>query len=162
QLARAALRAFAARPAVGALRKNMRLEQIIERVEHDTITHFLDLVDGTDELLPELGEHGTPVDLACRNFVELFFEAGREIVFDVAREETLEERNDNAAFVFRNEALLFDANIAAVLKDLENGGVGGGSANAELFHVFDQSGFRETRRRLGEMLRRFDSLLAER
>src|SRR5262245_31712298 len=140
----------------------MRLEQIIERIEHDAIAHFLDFVDGTDELLPELSEHRTPVDLARRDFVELFFEAGREIVFDVAREETLEERNDDAAFVFRNKALLVDANIAAVLEDLENGGIGGRSANAELFHAFDQSGFREPRRRLGEMLRRFDSLLAER
>src|SRR5690348_16910750 len=112
----------------------MRLEQIIERVEHDTIAHFLDFVDGTDELLPVLGEHSTPVNLACRNFGELFFEACREIVLDVAREETLEERDDDAAFVFRNEALLVDADITAVLKDLENGGIGGGPADAELFH----------------------------
>src|ERR1700751_5332258 len=106
----------------------MRLEQIIECVEHDTIAHFLDLVDGADELLPELREHGAPVDIARRNFVELFFEAGGGIVFDVAREETLEERNDDATFVFRNEALFVDADIAAVLKHLKNGGIGRGAA----------------------------------
>ena len=140
----------------------MRLEQIVERVEHDAIAHFLDLVDGADELLPELGEHGTPVDLARGNFVELFLEAGGEIVFDVAREEAFQERNDDAAFVFGNEALLVDADIAAVLQHLQDGGVGRGPADAELFHALDQSRFRKARRRLGEMLRGLDRLLAER
>ena len=91
KLTGAALRALAARYAIGAFRENMRLEQIVERVEHYAIAHFLDLVDGADELLPEFGEHGAPVDLARRNFVELFFETGGEIVFDVAREEAFKE-----------------------------------------------------------------------
>src|SRR5262249_48525176 len=88
-----ALRAFTRGPAVHAFGKNMRLEQIIERVEPDAIAHFLDFVDGSDKLLPDLGKHGSPVDRARRNLVELLFESSREIVFDVAGKEAFEERN---------------------------------------------------------------------
>ena len=87
KLAVAALRAFAARTTIGAFRENVRLKQIVERVEYDAIAHFLDVIDGADELFPKLGENRTPIDLARRNFVELFFKAGGEIVFDIAREE---------------------------------------------------------------------------
>ena len=152
KLAGIALRALPARRAVGVLRENMRLEQIVERVEHDAVAHFLDLVDRADELTPELGKHRAPVDRAGGNLVELFFEAGGEIVFDVAREETFQEGDDDAAFVFRNEPLLVDADIAAVLQHLQDRGVGRWPADAELFHALDQRGFREARRRLGEML----------
>ncbi len=55
QLADVALRALPARRAVGVLRENMRLEQVVERVEHHAVAHFLDVVDRADELLPELG-----------------------------------------------------------------------------------------------------------
>src|SRR5262245_2817523 len=141
ELADLALRALPARLAIRPLWKNMRLEQIVERIEHDAIAHFLDLVDGADELRPEFGEHGAPVDVARRNLVELFFEARGEIVFDVVCEEALEKRDDDATFVFGNEALLVDANIAAILQHLKNRGIGGGPADAELFHALDERCF---------------------
>ena len=94
------------------------------------------------------------------DLVELFFEAGGEIIFDIAGEEAFEERDDDAALVFGNEALLVDAHIAAVLQDLQDGGVGRRPADAEFFHALDQGGFRKARRRLGEMLGGLDRLLA--
>ena len=130
----------------------MWLKQIVKRIEYDAVAHFLDVVDGPDELFPELGENRTPVDLARGDLVELFFKAGSEIVFDVAREEAFEKRDDDAALVFRNETLLVDAHIAAILQDLQDRSVGRGTADTELFHAFDQRRFREARRRLGEVL----------
>ena len=135
----------------------MRLKEIVKGVEHDAIAHFLDVVDGADEIRPELGEHGTPVDVARRNLVEFFLKAGCEIVFDIAREEAFKKGDDDTTFVFRNEPFLVDPHIAAILQHLEDGGISGGPADAELFHPLDQGRFREPRRRLSEVLRRLRS-----
>src|SRR6185503_1990790 len=162
QLPRAALRALAPRRAIGARREDVRLEQVVERVEHDAVAHLLDLVDRADELIPEFGEHRAPIDLAVRDLVEFLLEVGGEVVFDVAREEAFQEGDDDAAFVLGDQALLVDAHIAAVLQHLQDRGVGRGPADAELFHALDQRRFREARRRLGEMLRGIDRLLGER
>src|SRR5262245_66470060 len=105
-----------ARHPICAVRKDTLYEQIFKRVKHDAITHLLDLIDGAYKLLPELGEHSTPVDRARRNFVEPFFEAGGEIIFDVSREKAFEEGDNDAALVFRKEALLVDADIAVALQ----------------------------------------------
>ena len=83
KLAVAALRAFAARMTIGAFRENVRLDKSLSASTRRDCA-FLDVVDGADELFPELGENRTPVDLARRNFVELFFKTGGEIVFDIA------------------------------------------------------------------------------
>ena len=154
QLPGGALRALAARHAVGAHREDVRLEQVVERVEHDAIAHFLDVVHRADEVRPELGEHRR-ANPSCRAEISSSFSSrlGGEIVFDITREEALEEGDDDAAFVFGNEPLLVDAHIAAVLQHLQDRGVGRGPADAELFHALDQRGFGEARRRLGEMLR---------
>ena len=139
----------------------MRLKQIVERVEHLGDAQILDLVDRADEANPELLQHFLPIDLIVGNAVELFFERGGEIVFDVVREETFQEADDDAALVFRDEPLLIDAHIAAVLQHLQNRGVSRGAADAELFHALDQRCFGEARRRFGEVLRCFDRLLGE-
>ena len=78
----------------------MRLEQIVERVQHLGNAQILDLVDRADEANPELLQHFLPIDLIVGNAIELFFERSREIVFHVALEKTLQEADDDAAFVF--------------------------------------------------------------
>ena len=108
------------------------------------------------EIAPEIAQNFLPVDFRIRHEVELFFEARREIIFDVAREETFEEGDDEPAFVLRHEPLLVDLHIVAVAQHGERRGIGGGTADAEFFHALDERRFREARRRLGEMLRRLD------
>ena len=50
------------------------------------------------------------------------------------------------------QPLLLELDVAAVLQHLQDRGIGRGPADAELFHALDQRGFREARRRFGEML----------
>ena len=104
-------------------------------------------------------QHLLPVDFAVGNAVELLFQVGGEIVFDIALEKALQESDHHAALVLRHQPLLVDAHIAAVLQHLQDRGVSGGAADAEFLHALDQGGFRIARRRLGEMLRGIDRLL---
>ena len=122
----------------------------------------LDLVHRGGETLPELAQHVVPFQLVVGDVVELLFEIGGEIIFDVAGEKALQERHHDAAAVLRHEPLLLDAHIAAVLQHLQDRGIGGRPADAEFLHALDQRGFRIARRRLGEMLRRGDRLLGQR
>jgi len=98
-------------------------------------------VDVDGELFPEVPQEGFPVELAIRDDVELFFEAGGEVIFHVAREEVLQECGDEAAFVFRHQRLAFDADIAAVFQRRHGGGIGGRAADAEFLEPLDQRGF---------------------
>ena len=162
QLAGAAVAGIAAgSPPSARGREDVRPEQIVERVEHLGDAQFLDLVDRADEAGPEILQHLLPVDLVVGDAVELLFQRGGEIVFDIALEEAFQEADHDAAFVLRDQPLLVDAHIAAVLQHLQDRGVGGGPADAELLHALDQRGFGKARRRLGEVLRGVDRLLGE-
>ena len=107
-------------------------------------------------------QHLLPVELVVGDAVELLFEVGGEIVFDIALEEALQEPTTTRPLSSGIKPLLVDAHIAAVLQHLQDRGIGRGPADAELFHALDQRGFRIARRRLGEMLRGVDRLLGER
>ena len=152
QPAGAALRADARVDAVSARREHVRGEHLVERVDHLGEAHVLDLIDGADEVLPEVAQHLAPIDLGIGDLVELLFQIGGEIIFHVAHEERFEEGDHHAALVFGDEALLVEAHVAAVAQHLQHGGIGRGPADAELLHALDQRGFGEARRRLGEML----------
>ena len=142
--------------------KRCGAEHLVEHVEHFADAHVLDAVDRADEVAPEVAQHHAPVDFAVGDAVELFLEAGGVIVFDIAGEEVLQERHDDAALVLGVEALLLQPHIVAVFQHLQDRRVGRGPADAELFHALDQRGFRVARRRLGEMLGRGDGALGER
>ena len=77
------------------------------------------------------------------------------------REEFFQERDDKAAFVFRDQALLVDPAIIAVDQHGDCGRVGRGPADAEFFHALDQRRFRKARWRLREMLVGVDSLVLQ-
>src|SRR3974377_1815304 len=156
-----AIRALTSVAAVRGLREDVRLQQVVERVEHLRHAQVLDLLYRADEIDPEIVQHFLPVDLAVGDAVELFFQGGGKIVFDVVLEEALQETDYNAALVFRHKALLVDAHITAILQHLQNGGVSGGPADTELLHAPDERGFRIARRRFGEVLRGIDRLLFE-
>ena len=89
---------------------------------------------------------------AAGNVVELVLEMGGEIVGDVALEEALEEGGQQPPALLREEAVLLEPDIVAVLQRLQGRGVGRGPADAELLHPLDQARLGVTRRRLGEML----------
>ena len=62
--------------------KMWSLQQLVERVEHFGDAQVLDLVGLAGEVVPEVAQHVLPVELAGRDLVELFLEAGGEAVFD--------------------------------------------------------------------------------
>ena len=158
----AAGRADARIGAVLAGREQVRREHVVEHVEHFADADVLDAVDRADEVAPEVAQHLAPVDFAVGDAVEVFLEAGGEFVLDVAGEEVLQERDDDAALVLGVEALLLEPHVVAVLQHLQDRRIGRGTADAELLHALDQRGFREARRRLGEMLRGGDRALRQR
>ena len=117
------------------------------------VRRSLVLVDGAGEIAPEIAQHLLPVDLAVRDLVELLFEIGGEIVFDIAREEALEEGGDEPALVLGHRAASCRcAHIRDRVSTASVDGIGRRAADAELFHALDQRRLGEARRRLGEML----------
>ena len=86
------------------------------------------------------------------DLVELFFQVGGEIVFDIFAEEVFEERDDETAAVIRDEAVLVHAHVIALAQLLEDRRVGRRAADAELFQLLYQARFGIARRRFGEVL----------
>ncbi len=140
----------------------MRAEHLVERVDHLADLEVLDLADRAREVAPEIAQQVAPFEFVVGDAVELVLEAGGEIVFDVAREKILQERDHDAAAVLRDQPPLVEADVLAVLEDLQDRGVGGRPADAELFHALDERGFRIARRRLGEVLRGIDRAFLQR
>ena len=93
-----------------------------------------------------------PVEIAVRDFVQLTFEGGGEVEFDIFREEIFKECGDHPAFVAGLEAVLLHQYVVAIAEHLKRGGVGRWATNSQFFHALDQRRFGETRRRLCEVL----------
>ena len=152
ELAGAAARALPGIAAILARRIDVRTQHLVEHVEHLRDFQILDVVDRADEIDPEIPQHLLPGDFVVGDAVEFFLEIGGEIVFDVTREKTFQERDHDAALVLAMQPLLIEPDIAAILQHLQDRGIGRRPADAEFFHALDQRGFRKARRRLGEML----------
>jgi len=82
------------------------------------------------EVAPELREHFLPFQPAAGNVVELVLHFRGEIIGDVAGKETFEEGRQQAAGIFREEAVLFHPHIGPVAQGLDGGGIGGGPPDA--------------------------------
>ncbi len=78
------------------------------------------------EFLPEIAQQLLPVELAVRDFVQLLFQIGREIVSHIAVEEAVQEGGDQPALVFGDEALAVHAHIGAVAQGRDDRGIGEG------------------------------------
>ncbi|HET6220760.1 MAG TPA: hypothetical protein VFE11_01290, partial [Dongiaceae bacterium] len=102
----------------------MRPQHVVERVQHLGDAQILDVVDRADEADPEILQHLLPGNLVVRDAVELLFQRGGEVVLHRAREEVLQERDHDAALVLAMQPLLFQLDVAAVLQDLQDRGVG--------------------------------------
>src|SRR5204862_7254285 len=101
-------------------------------------------------------EHFLPAKPAAGDIVQLLFQLGGIIEIHIALEKALEERRYQAPALFRNEAVLFQPDIFAVLQRLERRGIGRRSADAELLQPLDETCLGKARRWLGEVLRRLD------
>ena len=123
--------------------KDMRAQDLVQRLQHLADAQVLDLVDGAHEVAPEIAQHVLPLELAVGDEVELLLQVGREVVLHVALEEAFQERRDEAALVLGDQPLLVDADVVALLQHGQRGGVGRGPADAQLLHALDQ-------RRLGD------------
>ncbi len=139
----------------------MRAQDLVQRLQHVADAQVLDLVDGADEVAPEVAQHVLVLELAVGDEVELLLQVGREVVLHVALEEALQERRDQAALVLGDQPLLVDLDVVALLQHGERGGVGGGAADAQLLHALDERGFRVARRRLGEVLLGLDAAIGD-
>ena len=126
------------------------------------LLHALDVfhvLAGVFEVLLELGvelvQGGGPLDFAVFDLVEFLFHAGGELVVEDVLEIFDEQFGDDEAdfggeeFSAASGGLL---HVAAIDDGADDGGVGGGTADAALFQFLDQRSFVEARRRLGEML----------
>ena len=148
-------------PPSGLGREDVRAEQLVQRVQHLADAQVLDLPDAGREVAPEVAQHVLPLELAVGDEVELLLQVGREIVLDVALEEGLQEGRDEAALVLGDQALLVDADVVALLQHGERGGIGRGTADAELLHALDQRRLGKARRRLREVLLGLDLAIGD-
>src|SRR6476661_2022842 len=162
QPAVAALRANARIAAVGARRIEPGAEELVEGSRDLARLLVHDLAGFRLEVAPEVVEQFLPVEPPARNIVELFLELGGVIVADILLEEALEECRDQPPTLLGHEPPLVDADIFAVLQRLQDRGVSGWTPDPQFLQPLDQARFGITRRRLGEMLGRFDTRLGGR
>src|SRR5579863_8842737 len=132
----------------------MPAELLVERFEYVADLEILGAVDRIREVAPEIAQYLLPVDPPARDVVELVFQIGGEIVFDIALEKAGEESGHQPATVLRYEAALVEPHVIAILQNLNDRGIGRGPADAEFLELLDQACFAVARRRLGEMLTR--------
>jgi hypothetical protein len=91
------------------------------------------------EVAPERREHRFHWARPPETVVELVLHLGGEVVADVALEEALEERGQQAARILGEEAVLLGADVVAVLEHLDRRGVSRRPADAELLEPLDQA-----------------------
>ena len=94
--------------------ENMRAEKLVEIVEHFGRTQVFGLRDGCGKVRPELPQHVFPIDLGVGDKIKFLLQRSGEIIFHIAREETFKEGDDEAALVFRIQALFVEPHIFAV------------------------------------------------
>ena len=142
--------------AVALRGEEMRPQLLVQRVDDVADLEVLGGADRPVEVVPEFAHHRAPGDPPAGDVVELLFQSGGEAGVDVALEVGDQEGGDQPAAVLRLEAPLLQLHVVPVLQGLQDGGVGGGAADAQLLHALHQAGLREARRRLGEVLQRRD------
>ena len=122
----------------------MWCQNIVQRIKYMGDAEILDLAERLGEVAPEFAQHLLPVDLAIRNAVELLFQIGGEIIFDIMAEETFKKGGDHAALVFGDEAFLVEPHIGAVAQGREDRHIGRGPADAQLFQLLDDARLRNS------------------
>jgi len=88
------------------------------------------VANGGGEILPEIAQHLLPVELAIRYAVELFFEVGGEIIFDIAAKERFQKCRHHPPLVLGDQALLVDPHVTAVTQRRQDRHIGRWPADA--------------------------------
>src|SRR5690348_12350506 len=168
---RTELAAAQRQPAIAALRTDTRirpvrarrikpwLEEFVDRLRNLARLLVHDLAGLRLEIAPEVVEQFLPVEPSARDVVQLFLELGGIIVADVAFEKALEERRHQPAALLRHEPALVDANVLAILERLQRRRIGRRPPDPQLLETLDEARLGVARRRLREVLRRFDAEL---
>ena len=149
------LAAVRAQPRVGPVfgrREQVRLQHLVDLLEHLGDAQLGGLGDRGREIAPEPAQQLLVVRLAVRDPVQILFQIGGEVIIDVAPEVVGQERCDEPSLVLGHQPALVLLDIAAVLDRGHDRGIGRGPADAELFHLLDQRRFGVAGRRLGEVL----------
>ena len=145
-------RAGARIAAIARVGEDMGAENAVDRLQNLGDLQVARCLHGLGEILPEIAQNHFPVDQAGRNLVELVFQLGGKVVFDIFAEKGAEKGGDELAAVLGHEALLLETDIIAILQHRNDRGIGRRPADAQLLQRLDQAGFAVARRRLGEML----------
>ena len=130
----------------------MRAKFGIQNIDHAGARQIRGAVDDALEVTPELRQQIGPAQFAVRHRIKLAFQLCGEIIFHIAREEIRQEGCDKAPAIFGHEFAAILDHIAAIQQRLDGRGIGGRSANPQLFHRLDDAGICKTRWRLSEML----------
>ena len=104
------------------------------------------------EALVELGHGDAPVEFAIFDFVELLFHPRGVLHLEDIVETLQQQAGDDDAQLRGGEPSAFLADVLALQNSGEDGGVGGGPADAVGFQALDERGLVVARRRLGEVL----------
>src|SRR6516225_4721529 len=143
------------------IREKMPPELGIERGQHLANGQLLGAVDRGRKVPPEIAQHFLPCGATARHVVELVLEIGGERVFDVALEKAGQKRGDEPPTVFWQETALLNPDVRTILQDLQDRRISRRAADAELFELLDEARLGVARRRLREMLSRFDRAACE-
>ena len=79
----AAGRASARIRAIRPSRENMRAHRVIERIDNLGAVELGCAFNGCGKFLPESAQHFFPADFGIGDFIEVFFQGGGEIIFDI-------------------------------------------------------------------------------
>ena len=96
----------------------------------------------------EAGKPGSAIFVAGGDVVELIFHGRGEVIIHQGGEVLFKEPDDGEGHPGRNKSVATRIDIAAVLDGADDGGIGGRTADAELFHLFHQAGFGVASRRV--------------
>src|SRR5258708_20826 len=110
------------------------------------------------ERLPEVAEHALPAEVTILDLVELQLHLGGESDVEDVGELLHHHALDLVAELGREEASLLERHVPPVGEPADDAGVRAGSPDAKPLQLLHETGLRETRRRLGEMLRRRDAV----
>ncbi len=123
----------------------------------DLLQHFGDpqlgcFRDRRREILPEAAENVDVIGVTCRHVIQLALQIRGELIAHIAAEIVREESSDQAALILGEQAVLFFADVFAVLNGRHDRGIGRRPADPQLFHAFDQRRLGIAGRGLGVVL----------
>jgi len=124
-------------------REDVGGQKFVESVNDVRDTQLLDVIDGRNEVPPEIAQHLLPINLAIRNSVELLLKIGSESILNIMSEETFEDSGYDPSLVFGDQALLVEPHIATVAERRKNRYIGRRPANAELLKLLDKTSMAE-------------------